>query len=279
MSAVARLCSVGLLLVDIYTDKKIMYPGGNELNVAVYASRLGNESGIIGVFGSDPSSGFLQTVLQAEHVDYSHSRYAEGPCANSTVKIVNGDRVFTGHNNGGVTGMFPIEITAEDEPYITSFDVVSTSTYGRMHPQQVQKLCSLGIPVAYDFSHDAPQEMVDQLLPCVTYAFFSAADKSDVEIKRFIYACAEKGGHNIICTAGERGAFALVDGAMYRQEAEKANVIDTMGAGDSFIAAFLTTIEDPQKDRDVRAALKAAAVFAAETCTKEGAVGHPAPIA
>ena len=56
-------------------------------------------------------------------------------------------------------------------------------------------------------------------------------------------------------------------------------MIDTMGAGDSFIAAFLTTIEDPQKDRDVRAALKAAAVFAAETCTKEGAVGHPAPIA
>jgi fructoselysine 6-kinase len=51
-----------------------------------------------------------------------------------------------------------------------------------------------------------------------------------------------------------------------------AKVVDTMGAGDSFIAGFLTRFYDSD---NMRSALDYAADCAAITCTFFGAFGHP----
>jgi fructoselysine 6-kinase len=54
------------------------------------------------------------------------------------------------------------------------------------------------------------------------------------------------------------------------------DAIDTLGAGDTFIARTLVGLlrgENPSE------ALEAAAQAAAETCTRTGAVGHPAAMA
>jgi fructoselysine 6-kinase len=54
------------------------------------------------------------------------------------------------------------------------------------------------------------------------------------------------------------------------------NTVDTLGAGDTFIARTLVGLlrgEDPSK------LLEAAAQAAAETCMRIGAIGYPAPMA
>ena len=53
------------------------------------------------------------------------------------------------------------------------------------------------------------------------------------------------------------------------------DAVDTMGAGDSFIAGFLTAYGD---GRSMEAALDYAAERSALTCTIRGGFGHPHPL-
>lgn len=52
-----KLIAVGDNVVDYYQDQETFYPGGNALNVAVLAKRLGHESSYIGIVGNDESRG------------------------------------------------------------------------------------------------------------------------------------------------------------------------------------------------------------------------------
>lgn len=45
-----RILGLGDNVVDRFLDRGRMYPGGQAMNVAVYASMLGAESGYLGVF-------------------------------------------------------------------------------------------------------------------------------------------------------------------------------------------------------------------------------------
>jgi len=48
-----KILGLGDNIIDRFVDRGIDYPGGNAVNVAVYARRLGAESGYLGVFGDD----------------------------------------------------------------------------------------------------------------------------------------------------------------------------------------------------------------------------------
>lgn len=48
-----KLIAVGDNVVDYYQDQETFYPGGNALNVAVLAKRLGHEASYIGIVGND----------------------------------------------------------------------------------------------------------------------------------------------------------------------------------------------------------------------------------
>ena len=87
-------------------------------------------------------------------------------------------------------------------------------------------------------------------------------------------------------TRGSKGATVFDGERFYRQLPDYVTPVDTMGAGDSFATAMLITIlkkletqpEGSWKNSEIRAeilpeALKAAAVFSAGTCLKNGAFG------
>ena len=64
------------------------------------------------------------------------------------------------------------------------------------------------------------------------------------------------------------------DGKIYEQGIYETDIVDTMGAGDSFIAGFLTYFT---KYKDMVKALDFAAKSAAKTCTFNGGFGYPHP--
>ena len=49
----ARILGLGDNVCDMYVHEKRMYPGGQALNVAVYASLLGAQSQYMGTFGTE----------------------------------------------------------------------------------------------------------------------------------------------------------------------------------------------------------------------------------
>lgn len=59
-----KLIAVGDNVVDYYQDQETFYPGGNALNVAVLAKRLGHESSYIGIVGNDEAAAHLLNVLK-----------------------------------------------------------------------------------------------------------------------------------------------------------------------------------------------------------------------
>ena len=61
-----RLLGIGDNVSDQYVHTNTMYPGGQALNVAVFARMQGAEAGFLGAFGNDAAAehiGFLAVCL------------------------------------------------------------------------------------------------------------------------------------------------------------------------------------------------------------------------
>ncbi|MCU1636981.1 MAG: sugar kinase, partial [Cryobacterium sp.] len=103
-----RVLGFGDNIVDRFIDRRVLYPGGNCVNVAVYARWLGADSSYLGVFGSDAYGEFLRRSLAAEDVSLAHCVVREGDSGVTDIRVEHGDRVFQGWNGGGVTVTEPI---------------------------------------------------------------------------------------------------------------------------------------------------------------------------
>ena len=79
-------------------------------------------------------------------------------------------------------------------------------------------------------------------MPLLRFAFFSGGDKSEEEVRTLAKAAVDNGAKTAVVTMGMRGSYLLEKGREHRQEAHAAQVVDALGAGDSFIAAFLAGI-------------------------------------
>jgi fructokinase len=81
---------------------------------------------------------------------------------------------------------------------------------------------------------------------------------------------AQLGPSLVVVTRGASGADALSDGAMLHVDAPAASVVDTIGAGDSFMAALLAFVIREGMARP-QAAIEFAARCAAITVSRAGA--------
>lgn len=85
----------------------------------------------------------------------------------------------------------------------------------------------------------------------------------------------DAGARTVVVTMGVRGSYLLEQGREHRQECVRADVVDALGAGDAFIAAFLA--EYHAGGGDLADAAQKASVFAAQCCGHYGAFGHAMP--
>jgi sugar/nucleoside kinase (ribokinase family) len=84
-------------------------------------------------------------------------------------------------------------------------------------------------------------------------------DKTD-DPWELMRSCLERGPRLAVCTRGTQGAVALeIDGTHHEVAAVRADVVDTNGAGDAFMAGLLAAT---LRGASVGEALKAAAIQA-----------------
>lgn len=249
------------------------------MNVAVYAKRLGaSRTAYLGYFGNDGAADQIVSALQSVGVELTRCRELDGESGWSKVSLKNGDRTWLGSNHGGVRGRTPWILDRFDLKYLSQFDLVHIGCYGFME-KELPKLKKAGIPVSFDFSDDTSEEYIRSFAPEVDYAFISRGQQPVESVEAELLSVCEYGPKICVATMGERGAIALYDGQFYRQSARPlANVTDTMGAGDSLIAAFLLELRSQSKNggingQIVQKSLLAGVEFAAETCNLPGAFG------
>ncbi|HEX3026273.1 MAG TPA: PfkB family carbohydrate kinase [Clostridia bacterium] len=279
----AKIIGIGLNVVDKYESLGIMYPGGNEMNVAVYARWIGADAAFIGVFGNDRAAIHNTNVLKEVGVDLSRCRYVEGENGYATVQLVNGDRVFLSTNNGGVTGLNPIVLNNEDLQYIKNFDVVSASINARLFLPEIKKLSGSSIPVSYDFSDLYNEEIIRETAPHATFSFLSCGNMSLEKASELLKKVYRLGSRYVIGTMGPRGSL-LYFGKEVRQDPIDVEIVDTMGAGDSFIAAFLNAFYSYKEkgvepgEKELQNCMLEATKYATKICTIQGAIGYETSI-
>lgn len=226
---------VGDNCVDYYDKTGEAFPGGNPVNVAVYIKRLGGDSAYIGAVGTDSFGKLLVEKLKEKKVDISRLHIEEGNTALTHVDIVEGDRVFGDYDEGV---MEDFRVTPEDIAFIAANDIMVTGLWGHTE-NDLEAIKNAGGTIAFDCS-DRPEDPVAQTaLPFVDIAFFSEDSLGDEELQGKIISVAKKGPGIVIATRGANGCMAYAKGEFTGRGAEKCTVVDTMGAGDSFIAGFL----------------------------------------
>jgi fructoselysine 6-kinase len=264
-----RLACVGDNVVDRYPDLGLMFPGGNAVNVAVFAHRCGVETAYVGVLGDDAAGELLLDAQREEGVDVSRVMVAHGPNGWTDIRLVEGNRVFEAWDDGASR----FDLTEEDLAWLASFDAVHTGDNGFVE-HRVPEIARRTL-VSFDFSREREPSYVEPLLKHLFLATFSAGDLAAPETEKLLSQACSKGARFALATRGRLGS-ALSDGRrVWHQPAPPVPaLVDTLGAGDAFIARTLAGLLD---DEDPQKTLTEAAALAAGVCGHHGAFGHPRP--
>ncbi|WOH19093.1 PfkB family carbohydrate kinase [Paenarthrobacter sp. GOM3] len=281
-----KVIGFGDNIVDRFLDRKVMYPGGNCVNVAVFARRLGVESAYLGVFGSDPLGTFVRDAIDAEGVDTSRCITRDGLNGVTEIKVVDGDRIFLGWNQGGVTTSDPFVLEDEHLRYLASAQLVHSSVYSASE-SQLPALRSAGTLVSFDYSSE-PERRTDaylaQTAPYVDLALLSCGNMTVAAVENNLKRVHAAGVSLAVGTRGQSGAM-MYDGERFLTQAaaptDPLRFADTMGCGDAFLAGLVVSLLSSGWSRlfrppveDCRKALVRGAESAAAQCYVEGAFGH-----
>jgi sugar/nucleoside kinase (ribokinase family) len=277
-----KVLGFGDNVVDLYEHSHMMYPGGNCLNLCAYSKIFGSERvAYMGYFGSDDIAEFVISVLNEMEIETVKCKQLVGENGWSKCTLIDGDRTFGDYNEGGVRGKNPYILDRFDLEYMKQFDFVHTGNYCYTE-SQLKVMKEAGIKVSFDFSDDSPNEYYEKYAPFITYAFcsFDGDDDAAKEHLKFIHSL---GPEIAYLTRGPKGCIMYDGEQFFVQPATMIeNVVDTMGAGDSFLTAFMSSYIDQHKkggakQEAITLALAEASKFAAHVCTLNGAFGYGKP--
>lgn len=267
-----KVLGIGDNVVDKYVHQRTMYPGGNALNFSVFAKGEGTEAAFLGVFGDDDEARLVEKTLRQLEIDISHCRHHSGENGCARVTLEHGERIFLGSNEGGVTRLNPIVLDDADRTYIRGFDIIHTGLYSHTG-HLLSELNALGIPLSFDFSDDFEDAQVERYIGTADFAFFSCSHMTDEDTRNYVKAKRRKEGQVLVATRGGDRSIAYDGTDFYYQTPELIEAVDTMGAGDSYITAFLMRMI---KDGDIQAAMREGSRLAAKSCKVEGSFGFGA---
>lgn len=267
-----KLIGIGDGVVDYYKDQELFYPGGSVVNVAVFAKQNGAEkAAYLGIIGTDCEGNHFLDSLAREDIDTKRVRRVEGATGEAVVTLnEEGDRIFIGTNKDiRVQSLVSLQLNKEDIKYLQDYDIIhSCVSINKSIQNELPRLKDKII--SYDFSSPEywTKSDLEEICPYLDYAFFSGSDYLNDEIENLIRDVHSFGVPIVGITRGEKPAIFSKNGQRYKQLPVSTHVVDTMGAGDSFIGAFLTHYHE---SHDMVGALQAAANFAAMVCQHYGA--------
>ena len=243
--------------IDFNIDTKrveqiLVKNGGDCLNTAIDLAKLGNKIGFIGKVGDDSFGDFLLKTIKSFDIDFRGLKIEAGASTSSCIAIISakGERVFLYH--GGTNDEFQyddIDTNLIDECKIVhvggtfllpKFDGSGTAKLFQL-AQSKNKLTSM------DVTSDTTGSWLSIIKPCLRYLdlfmpslkeakAITGKDKPE-EIADFLQ---NEGVETIVVKLGKEGCYVKGKDKGFYFPAYEVQVVDTTGAGDSFVAGFLT---------------------------------------
>ena len=228
--------------------------GGDAVNEAITLSRLGHHVGLIALVGSDLQGDFVVSECKKNGVDVSGlARTAEHPTATSVVLInSSGERSFLSQPDSALD-VFILNETDLDriKPGLKVLSLGSFFCGKNLHngalASALRKAKQVGAVTVADFvlsPHAAGLKSIAPLLELVDYAVPSKEEASAYAGSDNLDQIAEEffgyGVKNILIKLGREGVFVRTPTDRFRIDVYPSSVVDTTGAGDSFMAGFIS---------------------------------------
>jgi fructoselysine 6-kinase len=264
-----KVLGVGDNCIDDYVELGKKYPGGNALNVAIYTSRHKDvKSDYVGIVGTDENGIYLLDQIRENGLDTRHIIVKEGVTAVTKILIRDGDRVFDDY----IEGVQEDAVLLYDKiPDPKVYDLVHFTVwgFGREHVKKIKESAKALLRCDFSGQLDDPRH---EIMPYLDVSFFSGSklvdegENPEVVLRRL----KEKTPGLVVMTMGEHGSMVYDGTTMFKGEALPVEVVDTLGAGDSFIAAFLVS---QIKGEPIEESIKNGHQTAREICTRLGGWG------
>ncbi|WP_314195177.1 sugar kinase [uncultured Arthrobacter sp.] len=259
--------------------------GGSESNVAIGLQRLGVRAVWCGRVGSDSLGQLVEREIRAEGVDvriavdplpptglmikerrtpeaqrvsYYRARSAGSKIAAADID----DELISGAGLLHVSGIIPA-LSAQAEATLRHAIGVARAA---------------GVPVSFDlnfrgnlWSAEGAGSVYRDIIP-LTDIVFAGEDEAAIAVgpgepEELARRIAGLGPGQAVIKLGADGALALVNGSVFRQAAVPVSVLDTVGAGDAFVAGYLAEL---MEDRSPLERLRTAAATGAFACLVPG---------
>nr|WP_048645710.1 PfkB family carbohydrate kinase [Nitratireductor soli] len=257
-------------VVDCYRDQQLMFPGGNCVNHAVFAKRFGAQTAYAGAVSDDAAGRAIRDALVAEGVETPLLRHLPGQTAYCVIATQGGERNFVGAN----LGVSIIAPSPADLAWMKTADAVHTGRSSHVDAW-LAHFASL-TRVSYDFATIRAEDRIASLAPYSFLAGFSGGDLSRDEARDIAGMALRHGAKWAVITRGGNGALLAGPDGVFEAPAVSVQPVDTLGAGDTFIARTLVGLLRGETPEII---LMAAAEAAAQTCLSPGAFGYGVPMA
>jgi len=231
--------------------------GGAEGNVAIALARLGTPVRWLGRVGSDPIGHRVLRELRAEEVDVV-GIVDPGAATGMMVKEQRtSDATRVQYYRAGSAGsrLCVDDLAAADIPnasllHVTGITPALSASAREAVFAGVEIATAAGVPVSFDINHrvslwhDDPAPVYRELAER-SQIVFAGDDEARILFPHAVSALelarsiADLGPSQVVIKLGAAGCLALVDDVDYQLDAIPIRAIDTVGAGDAFVAGYL----------------------------------------
>jgi fructokinase len=284
-----RCLVVGEALVDIVVPldgKPTLAPGGSPLNVAVGLARLGMTTELVTELGDDDLGRIVEVHLEASHVWLAEDSVVEGRRTNTATARLD--------EHGAASYTFDLRWELGPRPLVAGFDALHVGSLGTtLEPGRTSVVdlaraaARTGMLVSLDPNvrpaltpdRDRVWTALEPLLAVAHLVKLSDEDLAFLRPGEPVERVAEELLRGptalVVVTAGGLGATAFSKDGRSELPSRGVDVVDTVGAGDSFMAALVAAaLEAGLAELDARRLggyLAAAHAAAAVTVSRRGA--------
>ena len=239
-------------------DAYVPHPGGAVFNTAIALGRLGAECGLLSGISTDYFGGVLEDALKASNVPSDLAIRSSRPTTLAFARLVDGQPSFSFYDEGtagrmigpgdlpdipaAVEAMFFGGISLVSEPCGSAYEAL-------MLREAASRVMMLDPNIRPAFISDAAayRARIDRMIAQADIVKVSDEDlrwlAGDGAVADLAQGLLARGPGLVFVTEGGRGATAFARHHEIFVAAEKVDVIDTIGAGDTFNAGILATLQ------------------------------------
>lgn len=238
-----------------FVDTIEPHPGGNGANTSLALAKIGAPVRLIATVGDDAPGHFLLEALRSAGVDTTCVTVVPHAATASTVALVNhaGDRKFF-HRMGVSATAFAetIDFSAALTEGMARYHLASLFILPRMRahaPETLARARAAGLATSLDTNWDPQGRWLQDVRPCLPHLDIIFLNEDEARIstgaptpKAAARCLLDGGAGTAVIKLGARGCAIYTHASEILSPAFDVPAKDTTGAGDCFVAGFLSAL-------------------------------------